>query len=189
MAIPLPERKKQIGGKILATSNPQSLIIYTPSSATVLGTAVNYNGEMATIRVCSSLDSLGPEVYAPVILPTDTNATKEQKNQFFRGQPKKGLMLYLENPANERFEVGVIDLYNTRPRFLTGINEFFSDLKNYGIEFGWKIVVEVIDRGWGVLQVNTGENQINDQVSITGFVIEQGSFLQDHNDVIYNYVG
>jgi len=189
MAISLPERKKQIAAEILATSTPQSAILYTPSSATVLGTTVNYNGDMARIRVCASLDSL-PETHAPVILPTDTNAAKEQKNQFFRSQPKKGLMVYLQSPSDgKKFEVAIIDLYNVKPRFLTGVNEFFSDIDFYGIEFGWKIVIDVVDRGWGLLQVNTGENQINDQINITGFAIEQSSFLQDHNDVVYNYIG
>lgn len=188
MAILMPERKKQIVGKISATSNPQSITLYTPSTATVLGTAVNYNGDMARIRVCAFLDSI-PEVHAPVILPTDTNLIKEQKNQFFRSQPKKGLMVYLEAPiSNERFEVGIVDIYNVKPNFLTGVSEFFSDLELYGIQFGWKIVVEVIDRGFGLLQVNTGENQQNDRISFTGFAVEQSSFLQDANDVVYNYV-
>jgi len=187
MAIAMPTRTLQIAGKITATSNPQSVQLYTPSAASVLGTAVNYNGDMARIRVCAFLDSL-PEVHAPVILPTDTNATKEQKNQFFRGQPKKGLMVYLESPIGEKFEVGIIDLYNVKPCFLTGISEFFSDLQLYGIQFGWKIFVQVIDRGWGLLQVNTGENQQNDRISITGFAVEQSSFLQGDNDIIYNYV-
>jgi hypothetical protein len=187
MAIAMPERKIQIAGKLSANSNPQNLILYTPSTATVLGATVNYNGDMARIRVCAFLDSL-PEVHAPVILPTDTNATKEQKNQFFRVQPKKGLMVYLESPIGEKFEVGIIDLYNVKPCFLTGISEFFSDLELYGIQFGWKIFVQVIDRGWGLLQANTGENQQNDRISITGFAVEQSSFLQGDNDVVYNYV-
>jgi len=183
----MPERKIQIAGKLAANSNPQSLILYSPSTANVLGTTVNYNGDMARIRVCAFLDSL-PEAHAPVILPTDTNATKEQKNQFFRVQPKKGLMVYLESPFDEKFEVGIIDLYNVKPCFLTGVSEFFSDLQLYGIQFGWKISAQVIDRGWGLLQANTGENQENDRISITGFVLEQSSFLQGDNDIIYNYV-
>lgn len=187
MAIPMPERKIQIGAKLTAASNPQSTQLYTPSTALVLGTAVNYNGDMARIRVWARLDSL-PETHAPVILPTDTNATKEQKNQFFRSQPKKGLMVYLESPNNEKFEVGIIDVYNVNPNFLTGINEFFSDLQFYGIQWGWKITIEVVDRGWGLLQANTGENHRDDQISITGFVVEQSSFLQGKDDVIYNYV-
>lgn len=188
MAIAMPERRKQIAGKILATSNPQNVTLYTPSTATVLGTTVNYNGDMARIRVCAFINSL-PEVYAPIILPTDTNLIKEQKNQFFRSQPKKGLMIYLESPINnEKFEVGIIDVYNVKPCFLTGVSEFFSDLNVYGIQFGWKIVVEVIDRGFGLLQVNSGQNQQNDRISFTGFAIEQSSFLQGDNDVVYNYV-
>jgi hypothetical protein len=188
MAIPMPERKKQIAGKISATSDPQSILLYTPSTATVLGTTVNYNGDMARIRICALVDSL-PEVYAPVILPTDTNAVKEQKNQYFRIQPKKGLMIYLESPiTNERFRVGIVDVYNVKPCFLTGVSEFFSDLQVYGIQYGWKIVAETIDRGWGLLQTNTGENQQNDQIDFTGFAIEQSSFLQDKDDTIYNYV-
>lgn len=188
MAIPMPDRTRQIAGKINATSNPQSAILYTPSSATVLGTTVNYNGGMARIRVCAFLDSI-PEVHAPVILPTDTNAQKEQKNQFFRSAPKKGLMVYLENPTgSERYEVGIVDIYNVKPNFLTGVSEFFSDLEIYGIQFGWKIVIETIDRGYGMLQVNTGENQQNDRISFTGFANEHSSFLQGDNDVIYNFV-
>lgn len=188
MAIALPDRTRQIFGKISATSSPQSAILYTPSSASVLGTTVNYNGGMARIRICAFFDSL-PEVHTPIILPTDTNAQKEQKNQFFRAQPKKGLMVYLENPTGtEKFEVGIVDLYNVKPCFLTGISEFFSDLQIYGIQFGWKIVVEVIDRGYGLLQINTGENQQNDQISFTGFAKEESSFLQGDDDAIYNFV-
>lgn len=188
MAILMPDRTRQIVGKISANSNPQSATLYTPSTASVLGTAVNYNGGMARIRICAFLDSL-PEVHAPVILPTDTNAQKEQKNQFFRSAPKKGLMVYLENPTgNEKYEVGIVDLYNVKPCFLTGVSEFFSDLEIYGIQFGWKIVVEVIDRGHGMLKVNTGENQQNDRISFTGFAKEESSFLQGDNDAIYNFV-
>lgn len=187
MAIDMPNRVKQIAGKISATSNPQSATLYTPSTATVLGTPINYNGGMARIRVCAFLESL-PEVHAPVILPTDTNAQKEQKNQFFRSQPKKGLMVYLQSPSNEKFEVGMVDLYNIRPCFLTGVSEFFSDLEIYGIQFGWKIVVEVVDRGFGVLQANTGEGQQNDRISFTGFAREDSSFLQGSNDAIYNFI-
>jgi hypothetical protein len=141
---------------------------------------------MARIRVCCFLPSL-PEVYAPVILPTDTNAVKEQKNQHFRIQPKKGLMVYIENPAGETFPVGIVDLFNVKPNFLSGINEFFSDLPLYGIQFGYKIVVEIIDRGYGLLQTNE-ESESNDYISITGFVEEKTSFLQDENDIIYNFV-
>ena len=188
MAIDMPDRVRQIARKISATSNPQSATLYTPSAATVLGTPVNYNGGMARIRVCAFLDSL-PEVHAPVILPTDTNAIKEQKNQFFRSQPKKGLIVYLQSPvSNENFEVGMVDLYNIRPCFLTGVSEFFSDLEIYGIQFGWKIVVEVVDRGFGLLQVNTGAGLQNDRISFTGFAKEDSSFLQGSNDVIYNFV-
>ncbi|MEG4251070.1 hypothetical protein [Microcoleus sp. Pol10D4] len=188
MAILMPDRTRQIVGKIFATSNPQSATIYTPSSASVLGTTVNYNGGMARIRVCAFLDSI-PETHAPVILPTDTLAQKEQKNQFFRSAPKKGLMAYLESPTgSERYEAGLIDLYNVKPNFLTGVNEFFSDLRIFGIQFGWKIVVVVVDRGHGLLQTNTGENQQNDYISITGFADETSSFLQGDNDTIYNFV-
>jgi hypothetical protein len=189
MAIPMPRRRRSIGKKIFATSQPQSALLYTPSTATVLGTPVNYNGDMVRIRVWASLDSL-PEVVAPIILSTDTTATKEEKNQFFRSQPKKGLMIYLESPDpdNERFEVAIADVYNVKPNFLTGINEFFSDVQLYGIEYGWKIVVEVVDRGWGLLQINTEENQQNDVLSFTGFVIEESEFLQGNDDTIYNYI-
>jgi hypothetical protein len=187
MAILMPDRTRQIAGEILATSNPQSTTLYTPSTASVLGTPVNYNGGMARIRICALLDSL-PETPAPIILPTDTNAQKEQKNQFFRAAPKKGLMVYLENPAGKRYKVGIVDIYNIKPCFLTGVSEFFSDLEIYGIQFGWKIVVEVIDRGYGLLQVNPGENQQNDEINFIGFAKEDSSFLQGDNDVIYNYV-
>lgn len=184
----MPDRTRQIAGKISATSNPQSAMLYTPSSAIVLGTTVNYNGGMARIRVCAFLDSI-PETHAPVILPTDTLAQKEQKNQFFRSAPKKGLMAYLENPnGSDKYEIGIIDLYNVKPNFLTGVSEFFSDLQIYGIQFGWKIGIEVVDRGYGVLQVNTGENQQNDRISITGFAEEHSSFLQGSDDTVYNFV-
>lgn len=183
----MPERKKQIAGKISAINNPQSVTLYTPSTATVLGTPVNYNGDMARIRVFAFIDSL-PEVHAPVILPTDTNAVKEQKNQFFRSHPKKGIIIYLQSPNNEKFEVGIIDVYNVKPCFLTGVSEFFSDLQLYGIQFGWKIVAEVVNRGHGMLQLNTEEEKQNDFISFTGFAIENSSFLQGSDDTIYNYV-
>ncbi|MEG4529883.1 hypothetical protein [Microcoleus sp. D2_18a_D3] len=143
---------------------------------------------MARIRVCAFLDSI-PETHAPVILPTDTLAQKEQKNAFFRSAPKKGLMVYLQSPtSNENFEIGIIDIYNIKPCFLTGISEFFSDLQIYGIQFGWKIFAEVVDRGYGLLQTNSGENQQNDRISISGFANETSSFLQGSDDIIYNVV-
>lgn len=188
MAILMPDRTRQITGEILATSNPQSATLYTPSSASVLGTPVNYNGGAAIIRVFALIDSL-PEVHAPVILPTDTNAQKEQKNQFFRAAPKKGIIVYLESPVgNKRYKVAIIDLYNVKPCFLTGVSEFFSDVKVYGIQFGWKIIVQVIDRGYGLLQVNTGEGQQDDEITFTGCAYETSSFLQGDNDAIYNYI-
>ncbi|WP_333318780.1 hypothetical protein [Microcoleus sp. B4-C1] len=183
----MPDRTRQIAGRISATSNPQSANLYTPSTASVLGTPVNYNGGMARIRVCAFLDSI-PETHAPVILPTDTLAQKEQKNAFFRSAPKKGLMVYLKSPANENFEIGIVDIYNIKPCFLTGVSEFFSDLQIYGIQFGWQIFAEVVDRGYGILQVNSGENQQNDRIVISGFANESSSFLQGSDDVIYNYV-
>jgi hypothetical protein len=187
MAILMPHRTQQITGQITATSNPQSTILYTPSTALVLGTPVNYNGTMARIRICASIDSL-PQVYTPIILSTDTEAQREEKNTFFREQPKKGLMIYLVNPADKKFEVGVVDIYNVKPRFLTGVNEFFSDLEIYGIQFGYKISIESIDRGYGLLDTNNGENQQNDQINFTGFANEESSFLQGNNDEIYNYI-
>ena len=188
MAIDMPDRIRQIGGRITATSSPQSITLYTPSSASVLGTAVNYNGFMATIRVAAYIDST-PQTFAPVILPTDTLAIKEQKNQLFRSQPKKGLMIYLQPPTgSEKFEVGMIDLYNVKPIFLTGINEFFSDLEIYGIQHGWRIFAEIVNRGFGILQANSAAGQQNDWVSFSGFVTEKSSFLQGSNDAIYNYI-
>lgn len=187
MAISMPDRTRQISGKISATSNPQSATLYTPSTANVLNTPVNYNGGMARIRICAFLDSI-PETHAPVILPTDTLLQKEQKNAFFRSAPKKGLMVYLQSPTNENFEVGLIDIYNVKPCFLTGVSEFFSDLEIYGIQFGWKIFAEIVDRGHGVLQANSDEGQQNDRIIITGFANENSSFLQGSDDAIYNYV-
>lgn len=188
MSIPLPGRTRQIGKRITAVNSIQRTILYTPSSAMVLGTRVNYNGSAARIRVCASIDSL-PECSAPVILPTDTNSQKEQKNHFFRSHAKKGLLIYLESPTSaEKFEVAVIDIYNVKPRFLTGVSEFLGDdIIFYGVEYGWKIVAEVIDVGYGMLQINTeGEN---DRIDFTGFAKEESSFLQDKNDVIYNFIG
>jgi|SRR5687767_2532724 len=187
MAIAMPDRTRQIFGKINATDNPQSKVLYTPSTASVLETPVNYNGGMARIRICAFLDSISA-THAPVILPTDTLLQKEQKNAFFRSAPKKGLMVYLQSPSNENFEVGIVDIYNIKPCFLTGVSEFFSDLEIYGIQFGWKIFAEIVDRGYGILQTNSGENQQNDRITITGFATENSSFLQGSDDAIYNYV-
>gem|GEM_PF-1752486 len=188
----MPNRKKQIAAKINASNNSQSAFLYTPSTVQLLNTPVNYNGEMIRIRVCAFIYSL-PEVYVPIILPTDTNLQKEQKNEMFRKNPKKGLMIYLQNPSKtEKYEIGLIDLYNVKPYFQTGISEFFSDLDSYGIEFGWSIVAEMVDRGHGLLQTNTGENQedyTQDYISITGWVKEDSSFLQGNNDAIYNFIG
>jgi hypothetical protein len=188
MAILMPDRTRQIAGKISATSNPQSTTLYTPSTASVLNTPVNYNGGMARIRICAFIDSL-PEVHAPIILPTDTLAQKEQKNAFFRSAPKKGVLVYLQSPLNnELFEIGIIDIYNIKPCFLTGVSEFFSDLEIYGIQFGWKILVEIVDRGYGMLRVNSEENKQNDRIIFTGFASENSSFLQGSDDAIYNYI-
>ena len=185
MAIDMPERLGQIAAKL--TPANQSAILYTPSSATVLGVPINYNGFMATIRIAAYIDST-LETFAPIILPTDTLAQKEQKNQMFRSQPKKGLMIYLQNASGINFEVGMIDLYNVKPIFLTGANEFFTDLDTYGIKFGWKIFAQIIDRGFGLLQNNTGTGKQDDWVAITGFVNEKSSFLQGNDDTVYNFI-
>lgn len=187
MAIDMPDRMAQIAARITPTTSNQEAILYTPSNATVLGTPINYQGHMAVIRVASYIDSL-TQTFAPMILPSDTLAQKEQKNQMFRANPKKGLLVSLQNPSGQNFEIGIIDLYNVKPIFLTGINEFFTDLEFYGIRFGWRIRANMIDRGNGLLQNNTGAGLQNDWVSITGYVVEKSSFLQDHNNIVYNYV-
>jgi hypothetical protein len=187
MAIDMPDRFAQIAARITPATSNQEAILYVPSSATVLSTPVNYQGYMAVIRCAVYIDSL-PETFAPVILPTDTLAQKEQKNQMFRANPKKGLLVSLLSPINEIFEVGIIDLYNVKPIFLTGVNEFFTDLEIYGIKFGWRIHAKMIDRGHGLLQNNTGVGKQNDWLSITGYVTEKSSFLQDHDNVVYNYI-
>jgi hypothetical protein len=94
----------------------------------------------------------------------------------------------LRSPTNQDFEVGMIDLFNVKPIFLTGINEYFTDLEIYGIKFGWRIVARMVNRGHGLLANNTGAGQQNDWLSITGFVVEKSSFLQDHNNIVYNYI-
>lgn len=187
MAIDMPDRVAQVAARITPATSNQETILYTPSSATVLGTAINYQGHMAVIRVACKIDSL-TETFAPMILPSDTLAQKEQKNQLFRSSPKKGLLVSLRNPSGQDFEVGMIDLYSVKPIFLTGVNEFFTDLEFYGIKFGWSIHAKMIDRGHGLLQNNTGVGLQNDWVSITGYVVEKSSFLQDHNNIVYNYV-
>lgn len=187
MAIDMPDRMAQVAARITPATSNQEAILYTPSSASVLGTNINYQGHMAVIRVACYLDSVSP-TFAPMILATDTLAQKEQKNQMFRANPKKGVLVSLRDPSGQDFEVGMIDLYNVKPIFLTGINEFFTDLEFYGIEFGWSIHAKLIDRGHGLLRNNTGAGQQNDWVSITGYVVEKSSFLQDHNNIVYNYV-
>jgi hypothetical protein len=188
MAIELPKRTKQIAAKITPATPGQEAILYQSSNATVLGTNVNYQGGMAVIRALAYIDSL-PETYAPVILPTDTLQQKEQKNQLFRISPKKGLLVSLQSPApaNQDFEVGMIDLYNVKPVFQTGVNEFFSGLTIYGIQSGWKIHAKIVDRGHGLLLPNPTPLQ-NDWVSITGYVDENSSILQDHNNIVYNFI-
>lgn len=186
MAIDMPDRIAQIAAKITPATSNQEVILYTSSTATVLGIGINYQGYMATVRCMAYIDSIS-ESFAPIILPTDTEAQKEQKNQFFRANPKKGLMLYLRSPTNEDFEAGLIDLYNVKPVFLAGIDEYFSGVTIYGIKFGWRLVAKVIDRGFGLLQNNTAGKQ-NDWLSITGFVEEKSSFLQDHNNIVYNFI-
>lgn len=187
MAIDMPDRLSQIAARITPATGSQEAVLYTPSNATVLGTPINYQGHMAVIRVACYLDSIS-QTFAPMILPTDTLAQKEQKNQMFRASPKKGLLVSLRSQGGQNFEVGMIDLYNVKPIFLTGINEFFTDLDFYGIAFGWSIHAKIIDRGHGLLQNNTGAGRQDDWVSITGYVVEKSSFLQDHNNIVYNYV-
>ena len=186
MAIDMPDRIAQIAARITPATSNQEAILYSPSNASVLGVNINYQGYMAVIRCAAHIDSI-PQTFAPIILPTDTLAQKEQKNQMFRASPKKGLLISLRSPTDQNFEIGIIDLYNVEPIFITGINEFFTDLENYGIEFGWKIYAILIDRGHGLLQNNTGVGLQNDWVSITGYVTEKSSFLQDHNNVVYGY--
>ena len=188
MAINMPTRTKQIAARITPTTPNQEAILYQSSTATVLDTNVNYQGGMAVVRALAYIDSL-PEVFAPVILASDTLQQKEQKNQLFRVNPKKGLLVSLQSPApaNQNFEVGMIDLYNVKPVFQTGVNEFFSGLAIYGIQSGWKIHARIVDRGHGLLVNNSAPLQ-NDWVSITGYVDENSSILQDHNNIVYNFI-
>lgn len=187
MAIEMPDRIAQIASRIIPATANQEAVLYTPSTASVLGTTVNYQGYMAVIRCAAYIDSL-TQVFVPIDDPVDTTARREQKAQLFRANPKKGLLISLRSPTNEDFEVGIIDLFNVKPMFLSGANEYFTDLELYGIKFGWKIQAKIVDRGWGLLQNNTGEGQQNDFVSITGFVVEKSGFLQDHNNNVYNFI-
>lgn len=187
MAIDMPDRVVQIATRLNFLSLDAT--VYSVGSAKVLNTPVNYNGFVNTIRVSCYLDSI-PEVYAPVILPTDTLAQKEQKNQMFRSQPKIGLLFSLKNTAGDTFEVGMIDLYNVKPIFLTAANEFFTDLDAYGMQYGWSIFAEIVDRGFGILSAfdPSKPGSRTDWVSITGFVVEKSSFLQDSDTLVYNYI-
>lgn len=183
MAIEMPDRIGQIAQRF--TPGNQEATLYTPSTASVLGTSVNYQGYMAVIRCAAHIDSLS-QTFVPIDDPGDTTARREQKAQLFRANPKKGLLISLRSPTNEDFEVGIIDLFNVKPIFLSGVNEYFTDLELYGIKFGWKIQAKIVDRGFGLLQNNTGNGKQNDWVSVTGFVVEKSGFLQDHNNVVYN---
>ena len=186
MAIGMPDKLQQIGSTITpATAN--EVVLYTPSQTTLLGTNVRYQGYMAVIRCLAYIDSL-QEVFPPIILPTDTLNQKEQKLAQFRQNPKKGILVSLQSPSNQRIRVGFIDVYNVKPAFQTGANEFFSGLEIYGIEFGWSIIAQMVDRGYGLLQNNEAPLQ-NDWIDISGYVEEKSSILQDHNNVIYNFVG
>ncbi len=184
MAVELPDRIAQIAQRFTPTN--QEATLYTPSSTSVLGTEINYQGYMAVVRCAAYIDSLS-QVFVPVDDPGDTTARREQKAQLFRANPKKGILISLRSPSNIDFEVGIIDVFNVKPIFLSGINEYFTDLELYGIQSGWKIQAKIIDRGFGLLQNNTGEGQQNDWVSVTGYVVEKGGFLQDHNNVVYNF--
>jgi len=187
MAIEMPDRVAQVAARITAATPSQEAVLYTPSTASVLSTTINYQGYMAVIRCASYLDSI-TETWVPIDDPADTTARREQKAQLFRSNHKKGLQILLRSPTNQDFEVGMIDLFNVKPIFLTGMNEYFTDLEFYGIKFGWRIVAKMVDRGHGLLANNTGAGQQNDWLSITGFVVEKSSFLQDHNNVVYNYI-
>ena len=187
MAIEMPDRIAQIASRITPATANQEAVLYTPSTASVLSTTVNYQGYMAVIRCAAYIDSL-TQIFVPIDDPADTTARREQKAQLFRANPKKGLLISLRSPSNEDFEIGIIDLFNVKPIFLSGANEYFTDLELYGIKFGWKIHAKMIDRNWGLLQNNTGEGQQDDFVSITGFVVEKSGFLQDHNNAVYNYI-
>jgi hypothetical protein len=186
MAIDMPDRVVQIATRLNFLNLSET--IYSVGTAKVLNTLVNYNGFVSTIRVSCYLDSI-PEVHAPVILPTDTLVQKEQKNQMFRSQPKIGLLFSLKNANGDAFEVGMIDLYNVKPIFLTAANEFFTDLDVYGMQYGWSIFAEIVDRGFGVLlKFDPDKPTQTDWVSITGFVTEKSSFLQDADTLVYNYI-
>jgi hypothetical protein len=188
MAIEMPTRIQQIGASIDSATANQEAVLFTPSQVTLLGTNIRYQGYMAVVRCLAYIDSL-QEVFPPIILPTDTLNQKEQKLQLFRQNPKKGLLVSLRNPTtNQSIRVGFIDLYNVKPAFQTGINEYFSAFEVYGIEFGWQLHVQIVDRGWGLLQNNAAPLQ-NDWVHISGYVEEKSSILQDHNNVVYNFVG
>ena len=173
MAISLPEQIKQIVVN-LSPSN-QSGILYRPRSISILGKEIPLQGYIAVIRCCAFINSI-PETWQPVPDPTDTSARKIQKWQAFRASPRKGLLISLRKD-NQKSRIGIIDLYNVQPCFLTGANEYFSALEIYGVQPGWEIFAEVVDRGFGLLE----NKEKTDEVDVSGYVLERGAFLQDHN--------
>lgn len=174
MAISLPEQIKQIAVNL--TPSNQSGVLYKPRTISVLNSPIPLQGYTAVIRCCAFINSI-PETWQPVPDPTDTTARKMQKWQAFRASARKGLLISLRK-GSQKTRIGIIDLYNVQPCFLTGANEYFSALEIYGIEPGWEIFAEIIDRGFGFLENKDGKN---DEIDVSGYTIERGAFLQDHN--------
>lgn len=179
MAIEMPDKLKQIAVKFVAGQTEK--IIYTPSNANVRGVAINYNGYSATIKGMSFLNSL-TEAVVPIDNPGDTTLERQQKALIFNANPHKRIMLYLRDPSNNLFELAYIDFYNVVPYYLTSINPYFASLELYGIQYDWELIGRNIDASWGLL---TG----SEFITITGYVIERSSFLQDADLTVYNFIG
>lgn len=195
----LPDRVVQICDRLTPTR--QEVTLYSPFSYRFQKKILRYNGFLSTLRATAYINSL-QQLRLPPPNPMATPFEQQQLAMSLTASPQIGLGLYLRKfvvSANinettqeetevqeysDDFEIAIIPLYNNQPFYQVGLNEYFSDLELFPIQYGFHIYCRIVDLGFGILTANI--DKPDDYVTVYGSVLEKGSYLLDTDFTPYD---
>lgn len=188
MTVNLPDRIFTIG-VTLTPSNPAA-ILYSPTSVVIDGVQVNYNGFITTLRLSAIIASM-TQMVLPAPDPAATPAELQLLAQQIKSQPRKSINLYLRKTSDpspavisgvDEIFIGTISVYPNKPFYMSGVNEYLSDLEMYSIQYGWQLIARATsDAGYGNIQGG-------DKIWIHGAAIERTGVLLRSDLVPINVV-
>lgn len=176
MAIDAGEPVINFGLKLSDTVT--SGVLYTPKSRTIEATVdnvltpyeINYGGKLVLIKLNGYIDSI-PITHLPVDNIGESSVERERKQLQLEASAKYGVRFSL-NIDGTKFSLANIEIYNVRPIYDTLVSVWLGDVTAYGVSFGNSLDCDIIDFGYGLLQPG-------DWIDITGWGVENSSFLQD----------